>query len=242
MSHFNNGQEQFARMLLDASERSRKNGRPYLTGFLSLHQQDQAAAILKNRDYVLDGGTANAERKRLIFGDPKEAAVCCVKAAVDPNQKPVRHPDLLGALMHAGIERSVLGDLACTETEVYVCTTLVMADYICQSVCMIGHQMVSFEPCTLEEMPAVQLEEKKVNTASLRADAIVAALSGCARSKAMNLISAGFVKVNDTILDRNVQLCNNDIISVRRCGRFRFAGVENTTRKGRLVLTFYKYQ
>ncbi len=49
------------------------------------------------------------------------------------------------------------------------------------------------------------------------------------------------MKVNDVVLDENRQMCNNDFVSIRKIGRFRFLDVVSTTRKDRFVLRFEKY-
>ena len=72
---------------------------------------------------------------------------------------------------------------------------------------------------------------------SLRLDSVVAQLSHCSRSEALKNIHAGFVKVNDVVLE----LCNNDFVSIRKTGRFQFKEVVSTTKKGRLVLNFDQY-
>ncbi len=65
-------------------------------------------------------------------------------------------------------------------------------------------------------------------------DSVVAQLSHCSRSETLKKIHAGFVKVNDVVLEQNLQLCNNDFVSIRKTGRFQFKEVVSTTKKGRL--------
>lgn len=116
-----------------------------------------------------------------------------------------------------------------------------MARYIQEQVCRIGGVSLHFDQADAQDMPVPQKESIRINVSSLRTDAVVAALAHCSRSRALEMIRQGFVKVNDVVLDDNGRLCNNDVISVRRTGRFQFAGEVSRTRKDRLVLEFYKY-
>ena len=73
-------------------------------------------------------------------------------------------------------------------------------------------------------------------------DAIVAQLAHCSRTKASKLIASGLVKLNDVVLEENVQLCDNDYVSIRRVGRFQFNGILAISKKNRLILGFLKFQ
>ena len=99
--------------------------------------------------------------------------------------------------------------------------------------------------CDLESQSIVitknNTKEIRIMCSSLRLDSIVAQLSHCSRSEALKKIHAGFVKVNDVVLEQNLQLCNNDFVSIRKTGRFQFKEVVSTTKKGRLVLNFDQY-
>ena len=74
---------------------------------------------------------------------------------------------------------------------------------------------------------------------SVRADALVAALTPSRRTVAKDLIRKGYVKVNHIELEGTDKICNNgSVISIRGTGRFTFLGFSRKTRTGRIVAEF----
>lgn len=167
--------------------------------------------------------------------------VTVLRAALDPRYDPLEHKDVLGALMHSGIEREVIGDIAVEQDWVWIVCQSHMAEYIKSSVLRIKRQSIQFEDASGSEMPPCRFESVLVNVSSLRSDAITSALSRCSRTQAEEKIRQGFVKVNDEVLESNRLLKEKDVISVRKAGKYQLAGIRNKTRKDRLVVEFLKF-
>ena len=143
--------------------------------------------------------------------------------------------------MHLGLQRNQLGDIFVDDTQILLVCKEGLAEFICRECHKIANAFVDFKEDYSVEFPAAAAEIITVHVASLRMDAIVAALAHCSRSKAMDLLKSGWVKLNDVVLEENDRLCNNDYVSIRKTGRFQFLGVESRTRKDRLILRFEKY-
>lgn len=216
-----------------------------MTSFLSLYEQETAKRICSGYSLCFDGGYPEAEKKRLLISEfdmDLKPEVCCVKADLPKFGKEITHQQVLGTLMHEGIKREALGDFVCTPEAVWIFCTPSIGKFICEQIPRIGSQMVNFHETEPDDMPVPEKETILVNVPSLRTDAIVGALAHCSRAKAVDMIRQGFVKVNDIVLEDNGRMCDNDVISVRRTGRFLFVGEVNRTRKDRLVLEFQKYK
>ncbi len=252
------GHELLIARLYDAFDKVSKSGQQVVTSFLTPAEQQILEMIAKSNpsiQYHLSGGYPMAERQAGIISDgfdefDKDGSVIiqdfgsqivCLKSDTDSYLKPLKHPDVLGALMKSGIKRESFGDILCEDHRIFLFCKQNMADFISSEIVRIGKQLVHFELAEINELPEIKRERIEINVPSLRFDAIVAALSKTSRSKAEGMIKQGFVKINDIVLDHKGQLCNNDIVSIRRCGRFLFLGIKNTTRKERLVLEFLKY-
>ena len=239
------GHEIFVSRLYDAMAKCSFTGKPVMTSFLSPAQQEIAKTLCKEYGIHFDGGFPDAERKVGVisesFDDQTPADLVCLKAEINPLLGSIAHPDVLGTLMREGISRDVLGDFICTPKAVWIFCKENMADYIANNILCIKKQNLKWKVCSSESVPTVEFKVIQINAASLRYDAVVAGLAKCSRSKAMEMIKSGLVKVNDIELDHNGRLCNNDHISIRRCGRFQFLETVKTTRKDRLVLEFKKY-
>lgn len=69
-----------------------------------------------------------------------------------------------------------------------------LAEFIHQEIRLIARTHVEFEECDPLEMPKPVFEHLKINTASMRADCIVAALAHCSRADAKRPDCTGICK------------------------------------------------
>ena len=218
------GHEVFISQMKDQIRIFQKQNRPIMTYFLSISEQSILQSMVpKNICLVFDGGYDQAQRKIACFipeGYEGFSDCVCLHATYNSKFKTLTHSDLLGCLMHSGIERSVIGDLIVQKEDLYIFCKEKISKYI---------------------ITENNKKEIHIMCSSLRLDSVVAQLSHCSRSEALKKIHAGFVKVNDVVLEQNLQLCNNDFVSIRKTGRFQFKEVVSTTKKGRLVLNFDQY-
>lgn len=216
-----------------------------MTYFLSISEQSILQSMVpKNICLVFDGGYDQAQRKIACFipeGYEGFSDCVCLHATYNSKFKTLTHSDLLGCLMHSGIERSVIGDLIVQKEDLYIFCKEKISKYIIDNCKQIGKCTVHFEECLDYIITENNKKEIHIMCSSLRLDSVVAQLSRCSRSEALKKIHAGFVKVNDVVLEQNLQLCNNDFVSIRKTGRFQFKEVVSTTKKGRLVLNFDQY-
>lgn len=239
----NTGNEQFSKIVKNGIDRWQRSGVMLITGFLSPAKQALAKNICKSTPYRFEGGRDQALRARLAIGENEwedEPLVAALQAKYKGDE--LTHRDVLGTLMHAGLERETIGDIICTPDTIFLLCMPNLVPFIQQEIRHIKHVNLYFEPCDPKSLPPVQFEPLQVNLASLRADCLVAALAHCSRAHAKDLIRQGEVKVNDEVLESVKTLCNNDDISVRRVGKFRLGEVLNHTKKDRLVVQILKYQ
>lgn len=244
------GHEQFSRIITNGIARCERSGQPFMTSFLTPAQQALARTLCRQSDHAFLGGRSQAIRARLIVGVDAESLdeetqkdyVHVLRSSYRNDQRQLKHSDVLGALIHAGIDREAIGDIAVDEQTIYLVCLPGVSGFIVDSLRQIGRTAVLFEQADSSDMPPAVFEPLKVNTASMRSDCIVAALAHCSRTRAKEMISQGFVKVNDEVLESVRTLCNNDTISVRRVGKFRIGELDGVSRKGRLIVHIEKYQ
>jgi len=192
----------------------------------------------------LFGGYAQAERKRLRFGSAElcgydeDWPVAClqIRAKGMKFQQPLQHRDVLGAVMNKGIRRSVVGDILFGAEHAYLFCIEELADYLCGELTQIRHATVEVSrTLAVPEDVLPVLREQEVVVASLRLDALLAAVYRLSRSESQTLIRAGKVFVNDRpVLHADSLPKEGERVSVRGYGRFVFAGIRMETRKGRL--------
>lgn len=153
------------------------------------------------------------------------------------------HRDILGALMHLGIERSKMGDIALCGEEFYLFCCTPMAELICRELTRIRHTSVNCEICSQEDFDyQPEMKSIKGSVASVRLDAVMALAFQASRSSLLSLVADGKVFVNGKLITTNAYtLKETDLVSVRGLGRFRYIGVLGQTKKGRCMVEIEKY-
>lgn len=244
-STYYRGHELFIARLQDQFDFVEQRQMPVLTSFLTpVEQRIMMQQAPKNLFISFYGGYKHAIRKMACIQtmdlEPNYDYVI-LKSIYTPQKRSCTHKDVLGALMHLGLQRNQLGDIFVDDTQILLVCKEGLAEFICRECHKIANVFVDFKEDYSVVFPAAAAEIVTVHVASLRMDAIIAALAHCSRFKAMDLLKSGWVKLNDVVLEENDRLCNNDYVSIRKTGRFQFLGVESHTRKDRLILRFEKY-
>ena len=241
------GNEEFVRRLQDQIDRMERWNRIVVTPFFSPDQIQIAERFCGHRIlYRKQGGYAQAARCRLAFlpwEEDVEIPILHVKANISSSFGQITHRDVLGALMHLGIEREKTGDLIVDQNTVHMFVDPDIGNYLCANLTKIrrckiqleeSDEVISYEP---------DIAYKTLIVSSLRLDTLVSALSNMSRAKAAACIRAGQVKVNHVVLEQTSHLCDNTcVISIRGHGRFQLKEVVKETKKGNLVIEVGMYQ
>ncbi|KAH9802640.1 S4 RNA-binding domain-containing protein [Citrus sinensis] len=175
---------------------------------------------------VAQGGYPQAERCRLSVGHPEALTsdpdiVAALSITGNFGFQPCSHGDFLGSILGTGIAREKIGDI----------------------ILQVGNVSVS---CTRIPLLALEYEPPRTKSfktieASLRVDALASAGFKLSRSKLVNLISNGDVRVNWTTVTKNgTTLRTGDIVSVSGKGRIKIGEI-NSTRKGKFAVELIQY-
>ncbi|XP_044473756.1 putative RNA-binding protein YlmH [Mangifera indica] len=198
---------------------------------------------------VAQGGYPQAERCRISVGHPEALTsgpdvVAALSIAGNFGFQPCSHGDFLGAILGTGIAREKLGDIILQgEKGAQILVVPELADYIISSLEKVGNVSVS---CTKIPLLALEYEPPRTKSfktieASLRVDALASAGFKISRSKLVNLISNGDVRVNWTTVTKNgAALKTGDIVSVSGKGRLQIGEI-NSTKKGKFAVELIRY-
>lgn len=153
------------------------------------------------------------------------------------------HRDCLGSLMNLGVERSKMGDILLQNNKAILFAREEIISYIAENLTRIRHTTVTTRILdTTEIIYEPHFQEIKGNVASIRLDSVLSVAFPMSRSKMCAFIENGKVFVNGKLITSNgYHLKENDIISVRGLGRIKFINILNETRKGRYMISVYKY-
>ncbi len=249
---------QFRKRIAELAEKSYRNSQYIFTDFLTEAEQAVLLSMAKNEaafpsGFTLWGGREEAERQMARFGSPEEFGyeepfpICCIHIA--PLQKKfaesLTHRDYLGALMHLGLERKVIGDILIDKEEscAYVFCQQQIADFLLENIDQIRHTHMK---CALtQEIPRrlqPTLERMEIQIASGRLDAIAAQVCHLSRSAVLELFREKKVLLNGIPMENpSCQPKPGDMISLRGYGKIRFLGTDRVTRKGKEVVVLEKY-
>lgn len=253
----------------DLSRRAFERGHMTHTGFLSASELSQFYEM-----FPCDSTTVNGAQS-LVFGGHTEAdrqLVCFLPSYMDPAQflkeemasggvirvlhaEPVQaafadeltHRDYLGALMHLGIAREVIGDIlqdtADRAKDAYIYVLAEHAPHLQEELVRVKHTTVRcriLPPSGCHLQP--RFEAFSGSVASSRLDAVLSMACKLSRSGAQERIARGDVALNGMeVTDPARQLREGERISIRGFGKFLYDGEEGRSRKGRIFVRLRRF-
>jgi len=246
-------EKQFISRLEDRLDRVENRYQEEVTDFLEPRMQLVAEEYLRSQKisrYLFCGGYEGAERKRLVlypeYSNPScsMAGITLLKFQGRLDFVSVNHRDFLGAIMSLGLRREKLGDLLVMEDGCALFAEQEIAAYIMQNELRVKHVPLNVTEVSPDafQPPEQTVKELHIMVASMRLDTILAHGLNLSRSKAIDLIQAGKVKVNHSeVTDNDYQCRQEDLISCRGFGRMRVGELSGETKKGKLKVCLLKY-
>lgn len=222
-----------------------KTGREKFSGFMS--PSDRAlieSAFRKALPLTFFGGYGEAERTIFSFGEVEHEAFPISVLLAEGNFRDISHRDFLGSLMSLGITRENVGDIVKKDDCCYIFVLNSMAEYIRENLSSVKwerlkNSLLPFGDVTVEK----EFEIVKKSVASLRADAVIAAVFNLSRSDAAESIRRGGVNLNHRPLDSlDKKLSEGDTLSLRGRGKAELSALGDYSKKGRLFIEIKKYK
>lgn len=238
--------------LKELAASSYQRGIPVFSDFLNMNEQTLfKREISKMPPISIDalGGYISAERKIIAF-TPVDSLFDAVPPITTILIKPLNakfsenlsHRDFLGAIMNLGIDRSKIGDIIVDKNAAYIFCIDKMAQYIMDNLTRIRNTPIMCELGSFDEEVSLNYSEIRGSISSVRLDSVLALCFVSSRSSIISNIEEGKVFVNGRIITTNsYNLKENDIISVRGLGKFKYIGTSGVTKKGRYIATIQKY-
>ncbi len=226
---------------------------PQYSDFLNLNEQNIYYRYIKDYTYisnVVSGGYEEAERKLIAFVPDtfkENVSLPITVLKISPlNAKfsaDLNHRDFLGSILNLGIDRGRIGDILVDNNCAYVFVMDNMADYIVNNLFKVKNTTVKIEKVDFDGKNfQCRYEEINGSIASLRLDCILSLVFNKSRGNVIPLINDGKVFVNGRIITTNsYNIKENDVISVRGLGKFKYINAGSITKKGRIYVKLHKY-
>jgi len=231
--------------VLDQTDQAIKTWEVVFTDFLSPPELAEAQTVLAKLTEVSSiswGGYPQAERQRLAIArselplDTDQVELTALSIAGNFLFDPATHRDFLGSILGTGIVREKVGDiLVLGERGAQAIVVPDLVEFFQQSMTQVRTVPVKVTPIPFTELQVREPRKKELTTveASLRLDAIASAGFGMSRSKMVDLIEKGEVRVNwKEIGQPSYQLKDGDLVAIRGKGRL-FVGEIAITKKDR---------
>ncbi|WP_158497953.1 YlmH/Sll1252 family protein [Candidatus Izimaplasma bacterium HR1] len=206
--------------------------------FLNLEEQTY---LKKMKECVLNGGYAEAEKKRAYFFNNEEANIVCLKINYNTKYLTLTHQNILGTLLSLGITIDSIGDIL-PKQGVFFTTKEISKEILTSfnSVNKVSIELTSYNKELV--FSEKEFEEYRTTLDSLRLDLVISKICKISRKESNIMIEKELIKLNHQMNKKpTVIIKDNDIISIRKYGRFKIINSNKRSKKGKIVLNYYKY-
>lgn len=155
----------------------------------------------------------------------------------------IRHKDVLGALIHAGLDRSGIGDIVIDSNhgQAQVVVDSALVPFIESSIDKVAKAKINWQILAADQalIKEADGQEQFLLVSSLRLDVVIAAAFNVSRAKAQELIDSDQVQVNwaqESKKDRQVSL--KEVISVKKFGRISLESLSGQSKKDKIKAVF----
>jgi len=155
----------------------------------------------------------------------------------------LKHSDILGTLFSLGIDPSMYGDILIIDNHYYIYILEIIENYLLSHLTIINNQKIELIKRNIIDLKDYEREYENIEiiVASVRLDNVVSKLICMSRDNTINKIKDKEVLVNHNEVKYNYNLKINDIISIRKYGKYKFIGIINKTKKNNLIIEIKKY-
>ncbi len=239
--------------IIDLAEQAIKTWEITQSDFLSppeIFESERIFQKLTEVEIVSWGGYPQAERKRLAIARsdlPIDSSSVELKAInIEGNFlfDTATHRDFLGSMLGTGIVREKTGDIIVLgERGAQAIVVPELVEYLEINFQQVRSVPVKVKPIELSDLRIREPKKKELTTveASMRLDAVASAGFGMSRSKMVDFIEGGDVRVNwKEISQASYQVKSGDLIAIRGKGRLEIGEVAITKKERyRVQLTRY---
>ena len=195
----------------------------------------------KNISYRIVDKFPDGEKKVIWFG-PLEEGEDSVTIFHGKCSQIIRHQDVLGSLFGIGLNISTIGDIVVEDNCFYFTNLKKLDDFVLKNLSMIGKQKVELEKVEEVNFSKDHYSDIKIIVSSMRLDIIVSRLANISRSFTLDKLKNHEVYVNFKEQTKATSLLKeNDILSIRKVGKFKVGKSLSTTKKDKIILEIKRY-
>ncbi|MFP5452917.1 YlmH/Sll1252 family protein [Parvimonas sp. G1604] len=156
----------------------------------------------------------------------------------------IEHRNILGSITHLGINREKVGEIIKVDDCWYVYCLKPIGTFLFSNGLRFAGQDLKLEILNENFIPSNfrKFEDERIIVSSLRLDCFVKELARTSREIAQKFIKSGNVNLNyDECKDFDKKINENDIISIRKEGKFKVDSLGGLTKKNKYVVNIKRY-
>lgn len=210
------------------------------TNFFNSFDIDKITRFLdnKNIEYGVYDKYPFLEKKIIYFGE-YDNYITIFKAKKSDK---IKHSNILGTLFSLGLTDDVIGDIIVMDDYFYKTTLTRLSSFIKNNLTVINGERIELLEDTDIVLNKDRFLKMKLLVSSMRVDTIVSKITNTNRLKVNSMIKDNIILVNyNTVKSSSLILKNNDILSIRKYGKYIIKNIIGTTKKNNLVLEIEKY-
>ena len=209
--------------------------------FITMREKDLILPILNKQRIPYNVYTPYVDADKCIIYGSVEPTVSCLKIIT---KNVLKHSDILGSIFTLSIEIDNFGDIIIDGDNYYIILLSEIESYVLNNLIDIGRYRVKLEKIDMETISDFKrkFQELFVKCNSLRLDGVLAKILNLSRNSVNLLFKEKEVLLNnDLAVNNSYNLKSGDTFSVRGKGKYKYIGIEKTTKNSSLVLIINKY-
>lgn len=241
----------FASNIIDKINKFEKTSSIVTTNFVDLNEFKISVELLnkfKVKYEVFSLGDILERRCIALMPDYMDnydfSCVSCVKVKVNKNAK-LEHKDYMGSIYNIGISEDMIGDIIVFENYAYIFLMNKVLEFVLFNYTNVGNSKIQLEEVNINNIEEIShnFEDINVIVPSNRIDSVLAHVYNLSRSEVETKIYKNDLYINSKCVNNKTYLVKDgDIISFRKCGKFKYIGIIKKTKNDNLVVAVKKYK
>ena len=218
----------------------------FVSNFFTPLEFKYVKRILANIDLDFDiiFSDDDYERKFLIFYRDNYSLSEHLETLRFKDISGIEHRNILGSITHLGINREKVGEIIKVNDYWYIYCLKPIGTFLFSNGLRFAGQDLKLEILNVNFIPSNfrKFEDERIIVSSLRLDCFVKELARTSREIAQKFIKSGNVNLNyDECKDFDKKINENDIISIRKEGKFKVDSLGGLTKKNKYVVNIKRY-
>lgn len=208
------------------------------TNFLDMNYQDKIRCKLKI-DYNIFKPFEEAEKIIYYINDIPDISLYEIKS-----NEVLKHQEIMGSIYSLGLDETLFGDIVIDNNRYFVYLFSNIEDYFKNNFNMVGNKKISLEKLDINYLKDYKRKYEEITfvSSSERIDTIVSRLTNINRKDLNDKFKNEEIIVNYIPVKNNSYIMKkDDIFSIRRFGKYKYVGIEKTTKKDNYIIKVYKY-